>query len=1105
MQGAIRMNWMEIVQLREKEKYCDITGIADQVETKQETDTNLIITVAEAYLKLQQYAKSIEWYIRALSLGTDEDVLTPLLELYRLTAQSSNAWDELYYLAKERSIPHNQFSMLKYEKLYAAKADTKSLIEVLSSYVEEELFDLHLIELAELYINSDNPSDAKKLLKKCIRFTNQDECFSYSNQLLEAMKEGRAKEILQSVTIRLKLYGGFEGMGLAVEENKVCFTKAPIKETEIPEKLDIEPEDNNKKSSVIKIQDDKPENVKDHGIYNLFQKRGKKKKIKTEIITSIEDLFKDVVGMQPVKEVLQSFYHMLQFQNSRKLKGLSFEILKTNFVVTGERGSGKTLVANCLSSLLDMFGVIGNERIIEVSAREIQEVFTKSGTKGLLELFSEITDAVVVIDNMERLYEENETEKKLLPLSEGIAELMEARKDSLVIIMTGTKSFMEAFISDDIKKLIYATLDIPAYTAVELVQLIYILAEKKQFSISSTASKMLLKRIQMERCLGEFTNTISLNSILDEAIKKKAARYMSNKSEADEAMRLLEEVDFEMQLEEEESIEELLKKLEGLTGLQSVKQEVKSKLERMIAQQQALELGSNRSGDFGTLHMVFKGSPGTGKTTIARILGKIYQQLGVLPRGNIFVECTRKDLVGEYQGHTAVKTHKKFMEALGGILFIDEAYSLVQGNGDSFGLEALNTLLADIENHRDSIMVILAGYSNEMDEFLLHNPGMSSRISNEILFEDYSTEEMAEIFSYMVKERGMVLDRNTSDALRQLIDEKAKVRDFGNARGVRNLVDRVINGLDKRVVEMQQKGEILGKNDYEIVKAQDIEAVCGQKTDKEKSLEDLMNELNAMTGLASVKHQVQQMVAMIRLKQKSEELKLGTKEAFGSLHLVFKGNAGTGKTTIARLLGQIYEKLGVLKKGDVFVECSRASLIGQYQGQTTKKVEDKVKVAEGGILFIDEAYDLCHSDNDDFGKEIVSTLLKAIEDKRDNLMVIMAGYDANMEEFFKTNQGLKSRMANEINFEDYTIDELTEIFYYMAQSNNLRIEEGLEPYIKEYIKELMRTKTDFGNARGVRNLYEEVMRKRALRLSEVLDTKQFTRDMFVTIIRTDFK
>jgi SpoVK/Ycf46/Vps4 family AAA+-type ATPase len=489
---------------------------------------------------------------------------------------------------------------------------------------------------------------------------------------------------------------------------------------------------------------------------------------------------------------------------------------------------------------------------------------------------------------------------------------------------------------------------------------------------------------------------------------------------------------------------------------------------------------------------------------VARIIGKIYQKLGVLPKGNVFVECSRKDLVGEYQGHTAKKTHDKVIEALGGVLFIDEAYSLVQGQGDSFGLEALSTLVADIENYRDSIMVILAGYSEEIDELISHNPGLVSRFPNEILFEDYTVDEMVDIFNYIVREKGMLLDRNTIDAIYRLIKEKSGKKDFGNARGIRNLVEKVKASMERRLMEMKSEGEILSRNDYDIVKVQDIEAVINQKSVKEKTIDELMIELENMTGLASVKRKVREMVALIKRKQMSEVLNYKINNKFGSLHLVFLGNAGTGKTTVARLIGQIYEKLGVLKNGDIFVECSRAGLIGQYQGHTTKKVEDKVKEAEGGILFIDEAYDLCHGSNDDFGTEIVSTLLKAIEDKRDNLMVIMAGYQDRIEEFFGTNQGLKSRMATQIIFEDYTVEELRCIFYYMAEADHLIVEEELESFIEQRISEELQKNTDFGNARGVRNLYEEVLRKQALRLFD-LETGSITREQFTTIIKEDFK
>lgn len=1101
------MEWNEVIGLREHNKFIDIANMADGQEVEMETDINMIIIVAEAYRETKQFSKSIQWYIRALNLGADEDILTPLSELYRLTWQNNDAWNELYNRVLELPLLENQKLMLEYEKLRSQKASVDTLISVLTSYVEEELFELHLIELAELYIKNGEEKKAKKLLKKCLRFSDHDVYIAHGDLLLKAIKEGNSTEIVESNQIRSEIYGQQNN-----NEQFIKTDKELTKEEEVnkPSNIKRDEIDNRKEKYVSPIKEKNKEKPKESerkkkNLTEIYGQKKKKKRIKKEIIGSIESIFKDVVGMEPIKEELQAFYNVLQFQNSRINQGIKGEILKTNFVITGERGSGKTLVTEMLSGLMEMFGIVTDDSIIEVNPRDLQETYSKGGIQGLLELFSNIEDVVAVIDNIDKLFDNGEKEEKALPLSEGIAELMKERKNSLVIIVTGTKKSMEAFLNKELENLIYGKLEIPMYTDYELLQLIKLLANKKQFRISDSASKALLKRIQIERNLEDFSNAITLNAILNDAIKNMASRYMAGNSEENEAMVIIEEEDFELESTNDESIGELLNKLDRLTGLQSVKKDIRNKIDRIIAQQEALELGSSRSGDFGTLHMVFKGTPGTGKTTVARIVGKIYHLLGILPRGDVFVECTRKDLVGEYQGHTATKTHNKFKEALGGVLFIDEAYSLVHGDGDTYGKEAVDTLIADIENYRDTVMVIVAGYPNEMDEFLLHNPGMSSRISNEIVFEDYTIDEMLEIFKSMIKDKGLILDRNTSSDLKKLIEEKSKVRDFGNARGVRNLVDKVRNAMDQRLVEMQLDGEILSKNDYEIIKKPDIEAVSGQKTKEEESLQDLMDKLNAMTGLDSVKNQIKQMVAMIKLKKKSEELNIGTKESFGSLHLVFKGNAGTGKTTIARILGQIYEKLGVLPKGDVFVECSRTSLIGQYQGHTTERVKEKVKEAEGGILFIDEAYDLCHGDNDDFGKEIVTTLLKAIEDKRDQLMVIMAGYSDKLEEFFKTNQGLKSRMANDIIFEDYTLEELVEIFYYMVSANNLKVEEGLEDYVKKCIETKMQSNRDFGNARGVRNIYDEVYRKRALRLSEVLDSGQYTHEQLITIIKEDFQ
>jgi SpoVK/Ycf46/Vps4 family AAA+-type ATPase len=206
-----------------------------------------------------------------------------------------------------------------------------------------------------------------------------------------------------------------------------------------------------------------------------------------------------------------------------------------------------------------------------------------------------------------------------------------------------------------------------------------------------------------------------------------------------------------------------------------------------------------------------------------------------------------------------------------------------------------------------------------------------------------------------------------------------------------------------------------------------------------------------------------------------------------SLHLVFSGNPGTGKTTVARLLAQIYHEIGLLSKGHL-IETDRSGLVGGYVGQTAVKTQEVIKSALGGILFIDEAYSLAQESENDYGKEAIDTLLKAMEDHRDDLIVIVAGYPALMEKFLYSNPGLESRFNKFIYFEDYNDIELYEIFMLMCQDSNLSLDEGAEDYLKQYFKKVYENRSkNFANGRAVRNLFEEVITNQANRLAQQSD------------------
>jgi SpoVK/Ycf46/Vps4 family AAA+-type ATPase len=507
---------------------------------------------------------------------------------------------------------------------------------------------------------------------------------------------------------------------------------------------------------------------------------------------------------------------------------------------------------------------------------------------------------------------------------------------------------------------------------------------------------------------------------------------------------------------------ERLARMPGLDG-------VKRHLERLQSRLEAdarLRAEGLANAEPGSSHLVFTGNPGTGKTTVARLVGEMYRDLGLLSRGHV-IEAAASDLISAYQGDTAIKTAAVIDRALDGVLFIDEAYQLSDQQG-GFGKDAIDTLLKRMEDDRDRLVVIAAGYPAKMAEFLAANDGLRSRFpaANVIEFADYDPPVLLSIALGRLSAQGLTWTPGLERDLRAVMEGMYRTRrqGFGNARAMREVCDEIVSAWAERT-----RPDIHRPAD-----SADIPDRLAVHLDRGlPDMAELLGELDAMIGLQPVKDEIRKLVSQITLKQRR-----GRGGKVVAPHMLFLGPPGTGKTTVARLIGRIFKALGLLVQGHVH-EVGRVDLVAGYLGQTAIKTAEQVEKALDGILFIDEAYSLSAASADgvgnDFGREAIDALVAQMENLRGRIAVIAAGYPGPMEEFLRTNPGLASRFTDQVTFPDYTSAELLEILRSMAATEEYMLTAAAEKKALAWFEAERRARPgSFGNGRAARGLLERM-------------------------------
>ena len=552
----------------------------------------------------------------------------------------------------------------------------------------------------------------------------------------------------------------------------------------------------------------------------------------------------------------------------------------------------------------------------------------------------------------------------------------------------------------------------------------------------------------------------------------------------------------------------------GLTNLKKAVSEMCNKINFRNIKADLLPVTKilNQMANYERNNWILTGVPGTGKSTAAEILEKVMYQEKIIKKDKIVKYTPSKvddNIVmtpfGPMNISTSNDLHESFIDSVGGVLIIDEIGHLT--NDDK------SLLLQLMEDYKRDVCVILCGYENEAKALLNYNPGFRSRFTHIVKMDEYTVNELLEILLLKLKEKHFNVSDEARLKLVEVITTVREVPNFGQARFMESMSDKLIgihsNNKLKQIEEIMVKdadGNLSEEDVYRIT-VEDVENLplddmLGEEYKLAKNHKDAYSELHNLIGCADVKLAVEEFVA----KSKVDKIKMDRNLIDGTsfnMNMVFYGSPGTAKTTVARLVAKIMYDKGMINKPKI-TEVGSADLVAAYVGQTAIKTSMVFEEAKGGVLFIDEAYSLANKEAGGYNQEAIDTIIKEMENNRNNTMVIFAGYKDKMEEFIKCNPGFKSRISKYVDFPNYSIEELLQIFnklckdggYTLKESDRKNIEDRLSKYFNE-----IKDNKQFGNGRECRTILENAINTQSKRL---IDIDNPTNEDLMTLQFEDF-
>ena len=750
-----------------------------------------------------------------------------------------------------------------------------------------------------------------------------------------------------------------------------------------------------------------------------------------------------------------------------------------HLVLTGKRGTGKRTAAHQFGLKLIEAGIVS--KVTEIDAIEMYDS-TNGYSPKVEETLEQNEESLLIVTNAEQL-----TLKGTVGSLTGIEILASKlrKMQTITVVLIGRRGQMEELVKmcEPARDLFYTFYDFADVEPQLMTQLTTDELRKRGYSITEEATQKLEAYFERAYSLrgNTFTNMyFAWRTIDDEILPRMVRRIVSDNQRATTNLIQVEEAD--IPVAEQRDPTEALAKLESLIGLDNVKQSIIN--HTALVRQNKIRADRGLYNRMPPMHMVFTGNPGTGKTTIAEYLGEIYRGIGALSSGHL-VQTDRSKLVGQYIGDTEKNTLNAIQRASGGVLFIDEAYNLFIKADDNrdFGMRVIETLLTYLSMEDTDMIVILAGYTNEMKALIESNPGLKSRFPYIFHFEDYSPDQLLRIAKLVLHNEQYTITPEAEEALAQYIVDEYNDKDehFGNGRFVTRLLrSHIIPAMSQRLSKMAPDAitdEALSR--IELVDIPRHGALTQLMPVDESILQSTLRRLDALVGVSAAKKALHDYVTTIRLERQADAPStLNLQPA--SLCWNFIGNTGTGKSTVAEILGKLMQGLGLLKRGHtVVLNIEELTTNDMY---TT--LEKAVTRAADGLLFMDmdsPHYRQQHTDG------IRLWIANKIKETRQHTAVVFAETAEAVDAMqgAHTNNGIAS-LSRSVIFDDFTAEELFELLRHMLHDDyRLDIDATAAEQLRRHTEQLHSSSSRQHpvNARTVQLLAQTLAQQARLRIA----------------------